>query len=358
MIKIGLVGLPNIGKSSLFHFFTQKDVLVANYPFATISPNHGMMAIPDFRLDKLAQDFQSVKVTPSFIEWVDIAGLVKGAAQGSGLGNEFLSHIREVDLICHVIRCFINPNVEHVEKNIDPLRDYEIIKNELILADLQQIDKRKQKLHASKKKSPLVEKELKILGCLEQDLINGSVASQSNLISGQKDAEQVQIIKNYDLLTAKPIVIIANYNQTQELSSLENYAKERKINFFPLPVQIENDYANLSVQEKKELGVDWKFTELKLLTNKIKELLNLKVFFTAGPKETKSWLAKKETNAKECAGLIHSDISRGFIRAQVYNYQDWLVNHNEQQLKKLGKIRTESAQYVVQDGDICHFLFN
>ncbi|KLL02924.1 MAG: GTP-binding protein YchF [Mycoplasmataceae bacterium CE_OT135] len=358
MIKIGLVGLPNVGKSSLFRFLTQKEVLIANYPFATIDPNHGVMPIPDFRLEKLAQDFQSVKITPSAIEWVDIAGLVKGAAQGSGLGNEFLAHIREVDLICHVLRCFADSNIEHVEKSVDALRDYEIIQSELILADLQQIEKKKEKLQIlQKKQNPQAEKELKILAYLEQNLMNGFALSQLNLTE-EKNQEWTQIIKSYNLLTIKPAIIIANYNQPAEIKVLENYAKEKQMGFFALSVQTENDYLNLSVAEKKELGTNWQTADLSLLTAKIKELLNLKVFFTAGPKESKSWLGKQKMNAKQCSGLIHSDIEKGFIRAQIYNYQDWLIYPSEQQLKKLGKIRTESAQYIIQDGDICHFLFN
>ncbi|RHZ37337.1 redox-regulated ATPase YchF [endosymbiont GvMRE of Glomus versiforme] len=361
MIKIGLVGLPNVGKSSLFRFLTQKESKegIENYPFATIKPSHGIMPIPDFRLEKLAQDFQSGKVTPSAIEWVDIAGLVKGAAQGLGLGNEFLSHIREVDLICHVVRCFAGSNVEHVEKSVNPLRDYEIIQSELILADLQQIEKRKQKLQILQKKQPQqAEKELKILTYLEQNLMNNCVLFQLKLTAEQKNPEWIQIIKSYNLLTVKPIIIIANYNQEAEIKELENYAQEKQIYFFPLSVKDENDYLDLSVEEKKELGTDWKTTNLGLLAEKIKELLNLKVFFTAGPKETKSWLARKEMNAKQCAGLIHSDIEKGFVCVQVYNYQDWLIYPSEQQLSELGKIRSKGSQYIIQEGDICHFLFS
>ena len=361
MIKIGLVGLPNVGKSSLFRFLTRRESKegIKSYPFATIEPDHGIMPISDPRLEKLAQSFQSAKTIPSIIEWVDIAGLVKGAAQGSGLGNEFLSHIREVDLICHVLRCFVDPNIEHVEKSVDPLRDYEIIQSELILADLQQIKKRKQKLQTFQKKQPQqIEKELKILAYLETNLMNGSVISQLKLDSGQKEQEWIQIIKNYNLLTIKPIIIIANYNQPAEIKVLEKYTKEKQIYFFPVSVQTENDYLDLSITEKNKLEISWQSADLNLLSKKIKELLNLKVFFTAGPKETKSWLASKEMNAKQCAGLIHSDIKKGFIRAQLYNYQDWLTCPNEPQLKKLGKIRTESAQYIIQDGDVCHFLFN
>jgi GTP-binding protein YchF len=353
MIKIGLVGLPNVGKSSLFRFLTQKESKedIKNYPFATIKPNHGIVPIPDFRLENLAQNFQSSKITPSVIEWVDIAGLVKGAAQGFGLGNEFLSHIHEVDLICHVVRCFIDFNVEHVEKSVNPLRDYEIIQSELILTDLQQIEKRKQKLQTLQKKQPKqAEKELKILTYLEQNLMNGFAFSQLKLAIEQKNPEWLQTIKNYNLLTTKPMIIIANYSQETEIKELENYAKTQQIYFFPLPIQTENDYLDLSAEEKKEFGTDWQTSNLSLLNEKIKELLNLKVFFTAGPKETKSWLAGKEMNAKQCAGLIHSDLEKGFIRAQIYNYQGWL--------KKADKIRTEGAQYIIQEGDICHFLFS
>jgi ribosome-binding ATPase len=356
MIKVGLVGLPNVGKSSLFYFFThQEKVLkeIANRPFATISPNQGIMAVSDERLEKLAHGFQSKKTTPSTVEWVDIAGLVKGAAQGLGLGNEFLSHIREVDLVCHVLRCFADSSIEHVEKTVDPIRDCEIIQSELILADLQQIEKRKQKVQSLLKKQPQLEKEIKVLDYLEQGLMNSFAVSQLKLTSEQKE-----VVKNYNLLTAKPMVIIANYNQPQELKELEVYLQKKEIYFFPLTVQAENDYARLSAEERKELGLNWQPVELSSLTQKIKQLLNLKIFFTAGPKESRSWLAPQEMNAKQCAGLIHSDISKRFISAQIYNYKDWLTYPNEQQLKKKGKIRTESAQYIIQEGDICYFSFN
>jgi len=251
MIKIGLVGLPNVGKSSLFYFFTRREVLIANYPFATIDPNRGIMVISDERLEKLAHGFQSKKISPSVMEWVDIAGLVKGAAQGLGLGNEFLSHIREVDLVCHVLRCFADSSIEHVEKTVDPIRDYEIIQSELILSDLQQIEKRKQKAQSLLKKQPQLEKELKVLEHLEKSLMDGLAISQLKLAPEQKE-----IIKGYNLLTTKPIIVIANYNQSQELEELKAYLQEKGIYFFPLSVQTENDYARLSAQEKKELGLN------------------------------------------------------------------------------------------------------
>lgn len=280
MIKIGLVGLPNAGKSSLFHFFTQKKgVKIADYPFATIDPEHGIMPIPDFRLEKLAHEFQSLKTTPSVIEWVDIAGLIKGASQGLGLGNEFLSHIREVDLICHVLRCFTDPIIQHVEETIDPIRDYEIIQSELILADLQQMEKRKQKIQSLLKKQPQLEKELKILDYLEQNLMNGLDLSQPKLTPEQKE-----IIKGYNLLTLKPFIIIANYNQPYELEVLEVYFQKKETCFFSFSVQTKNDCVRLPTQKKEEVVK----AELNLLMQKIKQLLNLKVFFTAGPKETRS----------------------------------------------------------------------
>ncbi|CAI2190982.1 6800_t:CDS:2, partial [Funneliformis geosporum] len=281
------VGLPNVGKSSLFYLLTKKEnVLIANYPFATIDPSQGIMAVPDERLEKLTS----------------------GASQGLGLGNEFLSHIREVDLVCHVLRCFTDSIIQHVEETVDPIRDYEIIQSELILADLQQIEKRKQKIQSLLKKQPQLEKELKLLGYLEQNLMSGLEISQPMLTPEQKE-----VIKGYNLLTLKPFIIIANYNQPYELEVLETYFQKKETGFFSLSVQTESDGIRRPTQNP---------IELNLLMQKIKQLLNLKIFFTAGPKETRSWLAKQEMNAKQCASLIHSDIGKRFIRAQIYNYKD------------------------------------
>jgi ribosome-binding ATPase len=347
--KIGLVGLPNIGKSSLFSFLTQKDWdKIKNYPFATIDPNIGVMPLNDPRLEKLSKHWKSKKTTPSTIEIVDIAGLVKGASQGSGLGNEFLSHIREVDLICHVIRCFPEKEIVHVEKSVSPIRDLEIIQLELILADLQQI---KRRLEKKKGWGEKVQKEKEILQLVQENLEKEILVNQLNL-----SKEEKEIIKSYNFLTNKPFFLLANYSgEENEIKELKEYAKKKKLSLFPLAIKLEEEMAELSREEREEMG--WKSADFSLLSERIKELLNLKNFFTTGEDETKSWLTKKSLNARECAGLIHSDIQKNFIRVEVYNYRDWLQFSSQEELKKLGKIRKEGADYLFEEGDICYFLF-
>jgi GTP-binding protein YchF len=348
-LKTGLVGLPNVGKSSLFNFFTKKEILIANYPFATIDPNVGVMVLSDSRLEKLSNYWKSKKISPSVIEIVDIAGLVKGASQGSGLGNEFLSHIREVDLICHVLRCFPEKEIVHVEKSVDPIRDFEIIQLELILSDLQQVTKRLDRLKIRDEKA---QKEKELLKKIQENLENGQLVKQLNL-----SEEEKELLKGYNFLTNKPIILMGNYGaDINETDKLRKYAEEKHSSFFPLAVKLEKETEDLSPEEKKEIG--WNSTDFSLLAEKVKESLELKTFFTTGEDETKSWLAKKNMNAKECAGLIHSDIQKGFIRAEIYNYDDWLKFPSREELKKLGKISKEGADYLVKEGDICYFLFS
>jgi len=347
-IKIGLVGLPNVGKSSLFNFLTKKDILIANYPFATIDPNVGVMILSDPRLEKLSKYYQSQKTTPSTIEIIDIAGLVKGASQGSGLGNEFLTHIREVDLICHVLRCFPEKEVIHVEKTVDPIRDYEIIQLELIFADLQQVKKKLEKLKIRDENS---QKEKSLLQLVQKNLEKEIPISQITL-----KEEEEKLVKTYNFLTNKPFFLLTNFSGDQiEIKELEKYAEKKNILFFSLAIKLEKEIENLSIAEKEEIG--WTSTDFSLLTKEIKKLLKLKTFFTVGKDETKSWLAKSEMKARECAGLIHSDIEKNFIRAEVYNYNDWLRISEREELKRFGKIRSEGVNYVIQEGDICYFLF-
>jgi len=354
--KIGLVGFPNVGKSSFFYFITKKNVLIANYPFATIDPAVGVMTFVDPRLNNLANAWQSLKISPSTIEWVDIAGLVRGAAQGLGLGNEFLSHIREVDIICHVIRAFHDNNIIHVEKNVNPWRDYEVIQLELIFADYQQVERKIEKVENLLKKqrdNEELKEELNLLKYLQENL-----EKEIPLLHLELSVEQKQKIKIYNLLTAKPSILIVNYNgeNLDELTKLKNYADIKKIPLFSLSVKLEIDCQELTSKEKKEL--DFQNFDLVSLTNKIKKTLGLKTFFTAGPKESKSWLIEKEANARQGASLIHTDIAKGFIRAEIYSYEDWINSPNEEQLKKNGKIRKEGANYILKEGDICHFLFS
>ncbi|RHZ35585.1 redox-regulated ATPase YchF [endosymbiont GvMRE of Glomus versiforme] len=349
-IKIGLVGLPNVGKSSLFHFLTRKKegTKIANYPFATIDPNHGVVLIPDFRLEKLGKYWQSEKITHSTVEIVDIAGLVKGASQGLGLGNEFLSHIREVDMIWHVLRCFPDQEIIHVEKSVNPIRDLEIIQLELISADLQQAER---KLGKSKVKNEKTQKEKEICELIKKNLEQEIPVSQLGL-----SEEEKQIIKGYNFLTNKPVLLLANHggNET-EIAKLKDYAQQKQLTLFPLAIKLEKEMEEemekLSNEEKQELG--WQSVDFSVLTGKIKQLLNLKTFFTVGEDETKSWLTKKAMNARECAGLIHSDIQKGFIWVEVHKYNDWLQFPGQKNWKGL----TKKADYIIEDGDICHFLF-
>ena len=346
--KIGLVGLPNVGKSTLFNFLTEKEVLIANYPFATIDPNVGTMILVDPHLEKLSKYYQSKKTVFSNVEIVDIAGLVKGASEGLGLGNEFLSHIREVDLICHVLRCFNEKDIVHVEKSIDPLRDFEIIQLELIFADLQQITKRLEKLKTKDEKG---QKEKKLLDLIKENLEKGIPINKLNF-----NEEEKMIIKPYNFLTLKPFFLLSNYSGDEaEIKNLQNYAEKKEIDFFPLAIKLEKEMKNLSVEEKEEIG--WKITDFSMLAKKIKELLKVKTFFTTGEDESKSWLAKQTMNARECGGLIHSDIENNFIRVEIYNYNDWLKFPSKEELKKSGKIRKEGANYIIEEGDICYFLF-
>lgn len=278
-IKIGLVGLPNVGKSSLFNFLTKKDILIANYPFATIDPNVGVMILSDPRLEKLSKYYQSQKTTPSTIEIIDIAGLVKGASQGSGLGNEFLTHIREVDLICHVLRCFPEKEVIHVEKTVDPIRDYEIIQLELIFADLQQVKKKLEKLKIRDENS---QKEKSLLQLVQKNLEKEIPISQITL-----KEEEEKLVKTYNFLTNKPFFLLTNFSGDQiEIKELEKYAEKKNILFFSLAIKLEKEIENLSIAEKEEIG--WTSTDFSLLTKEIKKLLKLKTFFTVGKDETKS----------------------------------------------------------------------
>jgi len=307
------------------------------------------MPLIDPRLDKLSKYWRSKKTTLSVIEIIDIAGLIKGASQGSGLGNEFLSHIREVDLICHVLRCFPEKEIVHVEKSVDPIRDFKIIQLELILADWQQIKRKLERLKVRDEKS---QKEREILQLIQNNLEKEKPVSQLNL-----SREEKEIIKGYNFLTSKPILLLVNYSGDEnEIKGLKEYAEQEKLLLFPLAVKLEGLMEELSSQEKEEIG--WVSANFSLLAEKIKELLNLKTFFTVGEDETKSWLTKKEMNARECAGLIHSDIEKGFIRVEVYNYVDWCQFPSKEELKKTGKIRKEGGDYLLQEGDICYFLFS
>lgn len=364
MLTAGIVGLPNVGKSTLFKAITNSQVLIENYPFATIKPNIGSVPVHDERILNLIKIFNPQKVVPTILELHDIAGLVKGAHKGEGLGNEFLANIRTVDAICEVIRCFDDINVSHVEDRIDPINDFEIIELELILADQEVINKRREKV---RKKAQITRDkqmiaEVALLEKINADLSNGIAIRNQGLTS-----EQLLMIKPYNFLTAKPIIIIANVNE-QDLATKTNkyveqlraYMNKRNITMIVVCAKIECELSELEVEEKTEMlkelhifesGID----QIVLATYK---LLNLGTYFTVGPKEVHAWTFIKGMKAPECAGIIHSDFMKGFIRLKVYNYQDIKLLGSEKNVQEKGKMRVEGKNYIVEDGDICYFLFN
>jgi ribosome-binding ATPase len=345
--KIGLVGLPNVGKSSLFKILTNKETLIANYPFSTIEPKIGSVEIHDERLIFLSSFFQSLRIISSNIKIVDIAGIVKGASQKIGLGGEFLSYIRSIDLICHVVRCFNDEEVIHVESQVDSVRDFSIIQLEFILADIEQVDNRIKKiiLLLKKKNEKNLEKELHLMKKISLELKKEIPISQIEWINN----EEKEIIKAYNFLTSKPFIVIANCDEENSNKNLINLRENnKKINIFPLSVKMENESKNFSDSEREEIG--WNFFDRAAFFNEVKEALGLKVFFTAGKNESRSWLIESKATAIDCAGLIHSDIRNRFVRVEVYNFDE--INNSKLVVRK------ENSFYVVKDGDICNFLFS
>lgn len=354
-LSIGIVGLPNVGKSTLFKALTKKQVDAHNYPFCTIEPNVGTVMVPDSRLDTLASISQSAKVLPTTIEFIDIAGLVKGASKGEGLGNTFLSHIREVDAICQVLRFFHDDDVSHVEKRIDPEADAEIINMELLLADIEQIERH---LPTIRKKAQGKDKEAQsILPSLEkmyEHLNQGYPLRTLDL-----GLEEKVLIKQYNFLTAKPMFYVANTDESYEYNVAPNsFLREEYI--IPLSIQTEAELAEMEEVDRKEMldMMGRSQAGLDVLIQSGYQLLDLCSFFTTGPKETKAWTVTRETLAPQAAGTIHSDIERGFIMAEVISYQDFVYYEGEQGAKQAAKVRQEGKHYVIQDGDVCHFKFN
>ena len=362
-LKAGIVGLPNVGKSTLFNAITKKNILVANYPFATIDPNVGIVNVPDERLARLEEIYLPEELKPASFEFVDIAGIVKGASKGEGLGNKFLSHIREVDAICEVVRCFDEKEITHVEGGVDPVRDVEIINLELALADLEiitnRIDKIKKKAETTKEKEALLELQTltKAKEALEKDI-------PLRLVEFSK--EELFAMKSYNFLTLKPHIFLANIKEEEigteniYVKSLKDYALKTKAKVIVVSAKIESELAELSDADKKEmltaLGIEQ--SGLDKLVEATYSLLGLKTYFTCGPKEVKAWTYQDGMTAKECAGLIHSDFEKGFIKAEVIAYQDLIECGSEAKVKEAGKFRIEGKEYLMQDGDICHFRFN
>ncbi len=364
-MKLGIVGLPNVGKSTLFNSLTKAGAESANYPFCTIDPNIGIVPVPDERLKVLGDLYKSEKVVPAIIEFVDIAGLVKGASKGEGLGNQFLSNIREVDAIVHVVRCFDDPNVIHVDGSVDPLRDIETINLELIFSDLEILERRKSKTVKSAKNDKAMAKETEMLERLMAHLEEGKMAKSFQ----PADDEEQEMMDSYNLLTAKPVIYAANVKEEDladdgegngYVKSVREFAKGEHSEAFVICAQIEQEIAELEEDEKKmfleELGLSE--SGLEKLIKASYRLLGLISYLTAGPKETKAWTIKIGTKAPQAAGKIHSDFERGFIRAEIVNYHNLVDCGSYNAARDKGLVRSEGKEYVVQDGDVVLFRFN
>lgn len=362
-MKLGIVGLPNVGKSTLFNSLTKAGAESANYPFCTIDPNVGVVAVPDKRLDVLGKMYNSQKVVPAVIEFVDIAGLVRGASKGEGLGNQFLSHIREVDAIVHVVRCFKDENVVHVEGSVDPLRDIETINLELILADMDVLDRRLQKTKKSGKSGDkALIAEAAFLERLMEHLESGECARSFEI----EREDEKEIFDSINLLTAKPVLYAANVSEDDAatgnafVEQVKEFAAKEGSEVFTVCAQIEQEIAELDDDEKQmfleELGIGESGLD-KLIAASYK-LLGLISYLTAGEKETKAWTITKGTKAPQAAGKIHSDFERGFIRAEIVSYDDLMACGTYTAAKEKGLVRLEGKDYVMQDGDIVVFRFN
>lgn len=363
-LKAGIIGMPNVGKSTLFNAITKKNILAANYPFATIDPNLGTVTVPDVRLGVLEEMFTPERCIGAQYEFTDIAGLVKGASNGEGLGNKFLSHIREVDAVIHVVRCFIDKDIIHVEGDVDPVRDIEIINLELAMSDLEivnnRIDRIKKKAETSKDKDAL--KEVELLERCKDILVSGDILRHHEFTE-----DELLILKPFNFITIKPMIYLANVNEVDLVTGsnvfidkVSDYAKKDGSELILMCAKIESELAELEDSEKKvflnELGIEE--SGLDKLIRVTYDTLGLATFFTVGTDEVKAWTFKKGMKAPECAGLIHSDFQKGFIKAEVMSYNDLVSLGSELKVKEAGKARLEGKEYLMQDGDICYFRFN
>ena len=363
-MKLGIVGLPNVGKSTLFNSLTKAGAESANYPFCTIDPNVGVVTVPDERLNLLGDFYKSKKVTPAVIEFVDIAGLVKGASKGEGLGNQFLANIREVDAIVHVVRCFEDSNVVHVDGSIDPLRDIETINLELVFSDLEILERRIAKVTKTARMDKEAAKELTFLEKVKAHLEEGQLAITLETENEDEDAW----LATYNLLTAKPVIYAANVAEddiaddganNQYVQAVREYAAKQNSEVFVICAQIEEEISELDEDERKMFLEDLGLTEsgLEKLVRASYHLLGLMSFLTAGEDETRAWTIKIGTKAPQAAGKIHTDFERGFIKAEVVNYQDLLDCGSYAGAREKGLVRMEGKEYIVQDGDVILFRF-